>query len=563
MIQIEQRSATNLKTKEALYVSFDYDLDKVAKVKSLQKRHYIPSTREWEVPVSNINDLLTLFQEYEVKIKGKVNSKVEKAVSNVVMFDNIEVQNFPYKTTPYQHQIEGFNYGMSHNKFLLGDDQGLGKTKQAIDIAVAKKSQFKHCLIICGVNGLKWNWEKEIEVHSDEVGHILGIKKKSNGKFDVGSVTERYEDLCKEHSEFFLITNVETLRDERIASKVEEMTMKGIIGMTIIDEIHKCKNAQSQQGKAVHHCKSFYKMALTGTPLMNEPIDLYNVLKWLDVEYHSFYSFRSRYCIMGGFGGYQVVGYKNLSELQELLGRNMLRRLKIDVLDLPEKVHITEYVEMTAKQKQIYKEIELAIKANIDQIKLDPNPLSQLIRLRQATGYTGILSSTVCESAKLERMEELVAELVEQGEKAIIFSSWSKMTDEIERRLAKYNPAVITGATADSERPMQEKKFRENKSCKVIIGTMGAMGTGLTLTAASTVIFVDEPWNKATKDQAEDRAHRIGQNSRVNVITILTKNTIDERINELVAKKGLMSDALVDGQLDKLSRAGLLDFLLS
>lgn len=563
MITIKQKESVNLKTKTSLFIHFDYDIKKLAKIKSLPKRYYIPSTKEWEVPVASLHNVLAMFQGDDVKIDGKVNTKIKKEVDNIVKFEDLDFSGFEFKTKPFKHQKDFMVYAQGHNKFLLGDEQGLGKTKQAIDIAVARKSQFKHCLIICGVNGLKWNWEQEIKIHSNERGRILGIKRRKNGNKYVGSVEERYNDLCRAHEEFFLITNIETLRDKKIQAKIKEMCGKGIIGMTVIDEIHKAKNGQGQQGKAIHCCTSYYKLALTGTPLMNEPIDLYNILKWLDIEHHSYTAFKNRYCVMGGYGNYHIVGYRNLSELQDILDGCMLRRLKDDVLDLPDKVRITEYVELTPKQQALYNQVEKDIKAQIDLIKLDPNPLSKLIRLRQVTGCPRILSTKVEDSVKLDRMEEIIEEVVDNNGKVIVFSNWSTMTDKVRERLGgKYGELVITGKTKDADRSDYVKRFQEDSNCKIIIGTIGAMGTGLTLTEANTVIFLDEPWNMANKQQAEDRAHRIGQKKSVNIITLIAKDTIDERINLLVEKKGVLADALVDGEIEKLSNSDIVDFLL-
>lgn len=562
-ITILQREATKFTTKESIYVKFDYDMDKLAKIKSLPKRFYIPATKEWEVPIANINNVLALFQGEEIEILGKVNTKISKAVDEIVNFEKIDFEGFEYKTEPFQHQVEFMQYAKNKNKFLLGDEQGLGKTKQAIDLAVARKSQFKHCLIVCGVNALKWNWENEIKTHSNEKGRILGIQTKQNGKRVIGSVQDRYNDLCRNHDELFLITNIETLRDKKIQAKIKDMCEKGIIGMTVIDEIHKCKNAQKQQGKAIHNCKSFYKLAMTGTPLMNEPIDLYNILKWLDVEHHSFTAFRSRYCIMGGYGNYQIVGYKNLHELNVLLEANMLRRLKKDRLDLPAKIKTREYVELTPKQRTLYSQVEKDIKAQVDQIRLDPNPLSKLIRLRQVTGCPTILSSQVDESVKLDRMVELIDESVGNAGKVIVFSNWATMIRKAYERInSQYQAQVITGQTKDEDRIKKVEKFQTDEKCRVILGTIGAMGTGLTLTSADTVIFLDEPWNTSNKEQAEDRSHRIGQKKSVNIITLIAKDTIDERINAIVMKKGLMAEALVDGKIDKLSKSSMVDFLL-
>ena len=323
---------------------------------------------------------------------------------------------------------------------------------------------------------------------------------------------------------------------------------------------HKCKDPTSQQGKALLKLQAETMISMTGTPLMNNPLDLYIHLKWLGYEKHAYYSFKKHYCIFGGFGGYQIVGYRNLDQLKEQFEDIMLRRLKKDVLDLPDKIYTTEYVEMSPKQAKIYKEVSMEIKENIDKVTNAINPLAELIRLRQATGYTGILSSTIQESAKLDRLEELLDEIVSNGGKALIFSNWTGMTNPTFERFKRFNPAIITGETKN--RVEQQDKFMNDDTCKIIIGTIGAMGTGLTLTAGSTVIFLDEPWNRATREQAEDRAHRIGTKENVNIIFLITKNTIDERIHDIVEQKGHLADMLVDGKVVG-DKKQLINYLLS
>jgi SNF2 family DNA or RNA helicase len=196
--------------------------------------------------------------------------------------------------------------------------------------------------------------------------------------------------------------------------------------------------------------------------------------------------------------------------------------------------------------------------------------------MRQATGYTGILSSTIQESAKLDRMQELVEEAKENGKKVVIFSNWTQMTDVIYDRLKKnFRVAQITGNTPDNQRQDIVEGFqtpnnaamhdRTNKysNIEVLIGTSGAMGTGLTLTAGTVEIFVDEPWNMALKEQCVDRCHRIGQKNNITIYTLMCKDTIDQRIHELVVKKGVMADALVDGKMTKENSREILDYLLS
>lgn len=441
-------------------------------------------------------------------------------------------------------------------------------TKQVIDIAVAKKlaNGYKHCLIICGVNGLKWNWYNEVHTHSNEGARILGQKERKNGNIVVGSSKDKLNDLKNIDSlkEYFLITNVETLRDSDVIDELKKLCKDGTISMIALDEAHRCKNPSSQQGKGLLKLNAKTMIAMTGTPLMNTPLDLYIILKWLGYEKHAMYSFKNHYCVMGGYGGYEILGYKNLDELQERLNDIMLRRLKKDVLDLPEKTLVNEYVEMTPKQSVIYKEVTAEVKSNIDMIKTSPNPLAELIRMRQATGYTGILSSSVLESAKLDRLEEIVDEAIENGQKVVIFSNWTQMTTPTYERLSKkYSGTIITGEVSTEERAKSVEKFQNDDNCKFIVGTIGAMGTGLTITAGSVEVFLDEPWTMASKSQAIDRCHRIGAKSNITVYTLIAKGTVDERINEIVEQKGIMADALVDGKIDKARQSELVDFLLS
>lgn len=546
-------------SEQSLYVSFDYDESIIEIIRNLPERYYNKSTKEWEIPAKELDALKSAFTNYHVTVEGKIRkiTKTPKVVASVP-------DGFEFKTEPFAHQVEGFNYGLSHKAWLLGDEQGLGKTKQVIDIAIAKKIEkgYKHCLIVCGVNGLKWNWVREIETHSYEGGYILG-QREFRAKLTIGSNADKLTDVknLDKIDSYFIITNIESLRSEDIAKELAARCKSGDIGLVAIDEIHKCKNPSSQQSKGLLKIDADYKIAMTGTPLMNTPLDIFIILKWLGYEKHAFYAFKNHYCNMGGFGGYQVVSYKNLEELQKQLNEVMLRRLKSEVLDLPDKLYVDEFVEMTPKQEQVYKEVSADVQLNIDKIKASNNPLAELIRLRQATGYTGILSNIVTESAKLDRMEELVKEATDNGKKCVIFSNWTQITGPAAERLKQYKPIVLTGETKDADRQFLVQQFQEMDSVKVAIGTTGAMGTGITLTAGTVVIFLDEPWTNAAKEQAIDRCHRIGTTDNITIYTIMAHNTIDERIHSIVLQKGEIADFMVDNKV--IDNRALVDFLLS
>lgn len=579
MVHIEIAQPERLKptslSKLSAFVSFEYDSNLVSIIKSMGTRVYIPDKKTWEIPESAVPMLMSRLRDYDVLLRGEMHHETPESHARLP-------SGFVFTTKPYKHQMEGVIYGLEHESFLLGDDQGLGKTKEIIDIAMCRKQTdgLKHCLIICGINGNKYNWADEVKIHSREDSWILGTRftKRPPIKMIEGSTKDKMEDLNNIPHQFFWITNIETLRGGSfkekqgkrtvtrfpIAEKIQELCDRGIIGMIAFDEAHKAKNPDSQQGKALLSidCKG-PKIPMSGTFVLNNPLDLYLPLKWAGFETHSFYAYKQHYCTMGGFGGKEIVGYKNLDELRSMVSKVMLRRVKGDVLDLPPKVHTIEWVDAYPEQKSLYKDVRDQVRDNIDKVKVHPDPLSEMLRLRQVTGYPGILSSTVTKSAKMDRMEELVEEEVLVGGKAIIFSNWSEMTNVIRNKLKKYNPAYITGEVGSVQRMEEKDRFQNDPDCKVMIGTIGALGTGFTLTAAQLVIFVDEPWNRGIKDQAEDRAHRIGTRGTVRIVTILTRDTVDEGVYNLVQKKGKMADLLVDGKVDGKNVDNVLSYLLN
>lgn len=572
--QPERLKPTSL-SKLSAFVSFEYDSNLVSIIKSMGTRVYIPERKTWEIPESAVPMLMSRLHDYDVLLRGEMHHETPESHAQLP-------SGFVFTTKPYKHQMEGLIYGLEHESFLLGDDQGMGKTKELIDLAMCRKQTdgLKHCLIICGINGNKYNWADEVKIHSKEDSWILGTRftKRPPIKMIEGSTKDKMEDLNNIPHQFFWITNIETLRGGSfkekqgkrtvirfpIAEKIQELCDKGIIGMIAFDEAHKAKNPDSQQGKALLSidCKG-PKIPMSGTFVLNNPLDLYLPLRWAGFETHSFYAYKQHYCKMGGFGGKEIVGYKNLDELRSMVSKVMLRRVKGDVLDLPPKVHTIEWVDAYPEQKSLYKDVRDQVRDNIDKVKVHPDPLSEMLRLRQVTGYPGILSSTVTKSAKMDRMEELVEDEVAVGGKAIIFSNWSEMTNVIRHKLKKYNPAYITGEVGSVQRMEEKDRFQNDPNCKVMIGTIGALGTGFTLTAAQLVIFVDEPWNRGIKDQAEDRAHRIGTRGTVRVVTILTRDTVDEGVYNLVQKKGKMADLLVDGKVDGKNVDDVLSYLLT
>lgn len=527
---------------DAYIISFKYDPFTVSKIKELAQRRYLPDSRAWEIPVHELPNLVEKVGINNISaddnITGALNTKEieDKREATAQRLKGIKpIKEFDFKTEPLPHQIEAFNYGLEKDKLLIGDDQGLGKTKESIDITVARKQELIKCLIVCGVNSVKYNWEKEISIHSRE----------SSVMIDGKTMDTRVEQLLNWYNseEYYGIINIESLRNEKIQDALYVGIRDGFIGAIIVDEIHKAKNGSSQQGKALRFLRAPVRIGLSGTP-MNKAEDLWNILTWLEVEKRSFYSFRNTYCIMGGYGGYKVIGHKNLESLNAELNKVMLRRKKEEVLDLPPKIYSTEYVELTKAQQILYKDIKNGIIAELEDIVTSVNPLSCTLRLRQLTG--GLFTE---DNPKLDRVKDMLdEEIIPNGNKAIIFSQWEQITELYKEALKEYNPIYITGKVSPEERQKLVDKFQSDPTCKIAIGTIGAMGTGLTLNKASYVFFVDKMWNSGDNIQAEDRAHRIGTTGTVNIISLVAKGSVDEGVEEYLLENKALFDRVVDGK---------------
>lgn len=460
----------------------------------------------------------------------------------------------------YKHQIAGVEYGLSHGGWLLLDEPGLGKTLQILCIAeeLRKKKEISHCFIICGINGLKYNWEQEIAKYTKTSCCILGQRVTKTGKRVIGTVAQRCAQLKAGVKEFYVITNIETLQNKAFLEAFRKS--KSGFGMIVLDEAQCCKSPTSLSAKTLLKMQSPHNAALTGTLLVNNPEDAYVALKWTGNTGSTFTQFKTTYNVYGGFGGVQVIGHQNLEVLQELLQSCSLRRRKEDALDLPQKTYMTEYVEMGREQQKLYAEVEAGITEQLDKLDHKPTVMEEItinMRLRQITAYPGSISTEVTSSAKLDRMEELVDGLVAQGNKVVVMGTFRSAVQEAHRRLERYCPVLCTGGSTDEQIEASKRAFEHDDKCKVFVATWQKMGVGHTLTAANYLIFLDTPWTAASFEQAADRIHRIGQHKPVFIITLITKDTYDERVQEIVTGKAALAGAVIDdGDLEEVNNFG-------
>lgn len=547
MITIEEKLNKKIPGISSLYIKFDYNKDIVEALKeSVTVGEFDRKTLTWEVPASDlakIIDRLSVFDSVDLTLLSDVEEKKQK-----------EPTLHSFKTKPFPYQEEGIKYGLQHDNWLLLDAPGLGKTLQMLYLALElkKAGKIEHCLIICGVNTLKFNWKKEIEKHTDEQCYILGQRISKNGKFSIGSVSDRVKDLNSKIKEFFVVTNIETLRDNDVVKGINKGANK--FDLVVVDEVHRCKNPQSQQGKNfLKLTGAKYKVALTGTLLLNSPLDAYVPLKWIGRERCSFSNFKYYYCNYTGFFNNEFIGYRNIDTLKEQLSSCSLRRTK-DLLDLPPKTIIPEIIEMNTAQSTFYSNIKEGIVAQVDKVDMSTaSILSMVARLRQATECPSVLTTELIKSEKVLRAIDLVEQIVSNNEKVVIFSTFKETLNILKEELKQYNPLLCTGDVKDSEISNNITMFQNDNTHMVMLATTSKMGTGVTLNRASHAIFVSNPWTAADCQQCEDRIHRIGSKDPVFIHYLICNGTIDQRVDELVHDKGAISDYVIDDKIEERS----------
>lgn len=429
-------------------------------------------------------------------------------------------------------------------------------------------------------SSLLYNWRDEIQMHTNLKAVVVSGTAKQRDKL--------YNDLRKRDDWTFLIISYETFRIDVPCLGVLDNYKP--LHFCIVDEAHKIKNPNSKLGSCIHTLPFIQKYVLTATPLPNSPLEAFNYLKWGKAIDMNWWAFQNRYAILGGYGGQEVVGYKNMKELRAVIQENMLRRRKFDKLkELPEIVTNVVKLKMAPKQEKLYKAIKKGIIEDLKDTTLEsvPGALAKLIRLQQVTDTTALVDedSTKGVSVKFEALDGMLEELIDEGnEKVIIFSRFKEVVLMLEERYAKYKPAVVhgdvnsVGLTPDSaerrlkqyhgaekwlsmsnetrqaqiqqlttsDRQRQVYKFQGEDDCKVFLGSTSACREGLTLTKATHVIFIDCEWSPAYVEQAYSRAHRIGQKNAVTVHYLVCEDSIDEHVQATLQNKESMAQIMID-----------------
>uniref|UniRef100_UPI0039E7B494 DEAD/DEAH box helicase n=1 Tax=Clostridium perfringens TaxID=1502 RepID=UPI0039E7B494 len=457
---------------------------------------------------------------------------------------NAELRPYQKEGFKWINEITDLGFGG-----VLADDMGLGKTLQIIAFLLSQK---KSKSIVVVPTSVIYNWMDEFEkfAPSIRVGLVHGSKSKRDKvlrDFKRGLGIKVEEENLKEKSyEKYdvLLTTYGTLKNDEKA--YENLSFD----YCIIDEAQNIKNPAAQATLSVKNIKSRCNIALTGTPIENNLMELWSIFDFVMPGYlFTKERFRERF----------ILDESNLSELKSLITPFILRRLKEDVLsELPEKLEKKYLVEMKGKQKQLYSFYLKAIKNELNANKVSEkseknkiNLFAYLTKLREiCLDPSIVVPDYKGESSKLTVVKEIVKDASESGKKILLFSQFTSVLKKIEEDFKKEDISYLylDGGTSAKERVERVKKFNEDSNIKVFLISLKAGGVGLNLTSASVVIHFDPWWNPAVEDQATDRAHRFGQENKVEVIKLVAKDTIEEKIVLMQEDKRELIQSLMDGK---------------
>ena len=441
--------------------------------------------------------------------------------------EKVEIDYSKYNhRPPLNHQKDAIEKLTGSKRFILADDMGLGKTTSTIIAALETKA--KKILIICPAS-LKINWQREIENYTDRSVYI------AEGKH-----------FSTEHD--FVIVNYDILKNfYDLKDKENSLITKSNFELIVIDEAHYIQNGQAQRTKLVNSfVKSVDKLwLLTGTPMTSRPMNYYNLLYLIESPVaQNWMAYAIRYC-----QGYQfkagnrkiwnVSGASNLEELRDRTSRQVLRRLKTEVLDLPDKIISPIYLRLKSKLYEgLMGEYYDWYKNKKEESSSLTVQFSKLMKVRQ-----------VIAEEKINDTIELAQNIIDQDKKVIIFTNFTDTLQKIHSHFGKQS-VYLDGSCTKPQRQYAVDQFQENDKIKVFVGNLKAAGVGITLTAGEAVIMNDLSFVPSDHDQAQDRAYRYGQKNSVSVYYPIFENTIEGVIYDMLSKKKNIIDTVMGDNIE-------------
>lgn len=524
-------------------ISFKYRPKIVEAVKRIDGRRFNGATKEWTVPASSrpqLEQFIALVSRFEHVHFDQVDTPqtVEDLVYDIPELPMLE-DDHRFKIDPYEYQKRGIARGLELKRFINGDDMGLGKTFQSI--ATLTIADAFPCLVICP-NVVKINWEREWNKFTDKKAMILTDSVKDSWPFywETGLIQVfivNYESLKKYFVQRIKKKERWTLRD------VEFRHTIGLFKSVIIDEIHKCKSSATQQAKFTKGIAAGkeWVLGLTGTPVVNKPKDLVAQLSILDrmSDFGGYKHFVGRYC-----GGPNEAS--NLKELNYKLWTNcFFRREKAEVLsDLPEMTR--QILSVDIDNRREYNDAERDLINYLVKYKdADDEKIQRALR-GEVMVRIGILRD-VAARGKLKSAVDFVKDFIENNQKVVIFCN---LHDIVDRLLKAFPKAVcITGRQNMPEKQQSIDKFVNDPETKIVIASIKAASAGVDglQKSCSNVLFIEEPWTAADRDQAESRVHRNGLKDGATMYHMHGKKTIDEKMWQIIEEKSKVANAVVGG----------------
>ena len=471
---------------------------------------------------------------------------IERDELPYVLFDLLKVPLYPY-------QLRGAIFAACRGRCILGDDMGLGKTVQTLAAAelLARERGIERVLVIAPAS-VKYQWQTEIRKYTNRDVQVIE-----------GTTAQRRAQYAQ--PTFYRLINYEQVVRDR------EQLQAWNPDLIVLDEAQRIKNWESKTSRAVKKLRSRYALVLTGTPLENKLEELYSIVQFVDDRrLGPAFQFLSEHRVLDPDG--KLLGYRNLEAIREKLAPIFLRRTRAEVLSqLPARTDTTVWVEMDEAQRGPYRELQHHLASLLSKKYLNETDRRRILacvtNMRMLCNSTYLLDHQTHVSPKLDEFEELLAELLgrEQTNKVVVFSQWERMIHLAAEVARKYTgtPAILHGNLTGPERRRALEQFRDDPTCRVFLST-DAGGTGLNLQVADTVINLEMPWNPAVLEQRIARVHRMGQHRPVQVYHFLTRDSIEERVLNVLNQKRQLFDELFRGTcdeiaLDNLGQAAFLD----
>ncbi len=459
---------------------------------------------------------------------------------------------FKYKTKPYAHQEDALQKSHDKKNFAYFMEMGCGKSKVLIDnIYWLWQQKEIDTAIVVAPKGVYMNWKNnEIPIHlPDDIDADIYLWKASSTKNEKKKLSE---GVTKRDKFRILLMNVESFVTKKAPVFLESFTHRSEF-LLAIDESTTIKNVKAKRTKSIMKFgeTAKYKRILTGSPITQSPLDLYSQCAFLNkrlLGYDSYWSFQGRFAIikqqrMGSMSFNQVVGYKNLEELTQKLKLFAHRTTKKEALDLPDKIYTTRQVELTSTQQEHYVSMKKTSVVFLEdgEMVTAPEVMTRLLRLQQL--LCGYLVSDDGETVEIanNRIKVMMEVIEEMDGKIIIWSRFRHDIKKIKNELCKTygSGSVVTyyGDTSQEDRDSAIHNFQTNPETRFFVSNAQTGGRGITLTAASNVIYYSNDFNLESRKQSEDRCHRIGQHKPVLYVDLVCPNTVDVHIVKSLLQK--------------------------